>query len=190
MRLLLAALALASSAALAGSTLSWWLTIRLDPLDTTYRGLPVSQLSEPLQRFSPLSCDSSAKQFTPAQCAEVKSNDAHFQAIGDFNDDGEREIAQSGVAKLPNGSLVRVLIISNQSSPEINQLFFLPDNGFSVIYLDSDGALSWNECMECGHAVEIRWDASTKTYVVEVPESYGAEPSNNSFKRTAAPIYE
>jgi hypothetical protein len=183
MKLLLAAV-FSTSAALSGSTLSWWLTLRLDPSDTTYRGVPVSQLSVPLLRFSPLSCNSSHKQFTAEQCAEIKSNGAYFQVIGDFNGNGDREIAQTGVAQLPDGSLVRVLIISSERRPRNNQVFVLPGNGFSAIYLDPYGTLSWNECMECGHAVEIRWDSTNKMYVGEVPESYGAEPSNNSFKPT------
>jgi hypothetical protein len=144
--------------------------------------VPVSQLSEPLRLISPLSCDPSTDQFTASQCAEIKINRALFRIIGDFNGDGECEIAQTGVAQLVNGNLVRILIISNQRNPQTNQVFFLPDNGFSAIFLGPNGDLTWNNCMECGHALEILWDSTRKTYVAEVPESYGAEPSNNSFK--------
>lgn len=181
---MLTALALIASGALAGSTLSWWLTVRIEPSDALYRGVPVSQLSVPLLFLSPLSCDPCSDQFTTSQCAEIKSNGAHFQVIGDFNDDGEQEIAQTGVAQLLNGHLVRILIVSNQRNPRKNQVFVLPGNGFSAIYPGPDGALSWNDCMECGHAVEIVWDSTRSTYVAVVPESYGAEPFNNPIKPT------
>ncbi len=168
---------------LAASTLAWWLTIELQARETTWRGLAASALSTPMKRLSPLSCHRESDQFSASQCQEVRANKMRFRVSGDFNGDGRQEIAETAVAQLEDGALVSALIISSRQDPREHQVFYFRGNGFSVLYLDGNH-LEWNDCMECGHAISIRWDSKRRTYLEVAPAEYGAETSTMQSSRT------
>jgi hypothetical protein len=152
--------------------MAWWLTIEPEPQGTSYRGVDASALSVPLKRVSALSCVNNS-QFSPSQCAEIRFNGLGFRLTGDFNGDGRKDLAETVVAELPNGTRVAALIISEAANPRKNQMFVLEGNGFSVVRQEGK-AISWSPCMECGHASEISWDPKRSVYVEEIPEIYGA----------------
>ena len=162
-------------------SLAWWLTLRLEARESEFLGRPVSEMQSELVRVSPLSCELGAEQFSAAQCQEVASNNMQFRLTGDFNGDGIPEIAQTAVGRLKSGQSVTALFLFTQGASRRPQVFLRDGIGFSVVYPEDSG-LAWSSCMECGHAVSIRWNKKQRRFIELPPESYGAEPSNNSFK--------
>lgn len=158
-------------AAWASASYAWWLTVRIEPVDTTYGGAPLGALSAPLAALTLLSCEDSVATFSSEHCDEVRTNRLRFEVFGDFNNDLERDVARVGVAELMDGSLARVLLIGPKGQPEQHQILVLPLNGFSALYDETH--LEWYQCMECGHRAEIKWDATQQEYVLDWGEDYG-----------------
>lgn len=167
---------LAGGFATAASTHVWWLTVQIAPMHPTYRGVPVAKLSAALKRLSPLSCDPRRAQFTADQCRDITRYKMRFRLADDFNQDGRRDIAETAVGELSDGTRVRLLIISESADPMRSRAFMDPGTGFSVIH-QAQGSLFWFPCMECDHYTEIRWDPTQNAYVELQPEHERSPPA-------------
>ena len=171
MRLFLVGL-VATLASVASADLAWWIEIRIEPIGTQFRGLPVTDLSTPLKRLTLLSCQSPSPTFTKEQCAEIRNNGGRFEYTGDLNGDGRDEVLNIGVAERIDGSLIGVLIISDVDSPTTNQVLPLGINGFHTLW-SSGAKIDFYPCMECDGGKTLRWDSVKKQYFLEPHPEYG-----------------
>jgi hypothetical protein len=141
-----------------------------DLAETQWRGIPAMELSEPLVTLTLSSCDASPPQGYE-RCREVLSGLIEFNLQSDFNNDGRRDTVEVGIAELPSGERSSFLVVATIDDPSDNQVFLWPGSVFTVVYWQA-GKVYWNNCIECGHAIWLAWDAETQRYWFGQDEMY------------------
>jgi len=165
LRWALAVLCFAGLPTAASAEVAWWLTERFTPAQTSYEGLSARELHPKWEKFSILSNAALPAKAKP-DLEWMRKHGLAFTREGDFNGNGLRDRAVTGVYLDAAGRSGRFLLVLEQNRGRRRKAFLSTDPGepgFSI--LSGRGQeLYWGPCMECdiGSRVEPRG----KSYVL------------------------
>ena len=140
----------------------WWLDAQFDPADTVIASLPIQRIDTTWERASELSWDllPPAARSDPSMLAD---SSAVFEHDGDFNRDGQQDLALVGVYREHTGDLGRFLLVLTAGPGDewiVVQLEKISGSaGFSVL-LNQPNEIIWSVCMECDTASRLTWDGA------------------------------
>jgi hypothetical protein len=144
---------------------AWWLTERFTPAQTSYEGLSARELHPKWAKFSVLS-DAALPAKAKPDLAWMRKHGLAFTREGDFNRNGRRDRAVTGVYVEADGRTGRFLLVLEQNGRRWRKAFLSTDPGepgFSI--LSGRGQeLYWGPCMECDIASRVK--PRGKTYVL------------------------
>ena len=149
----------------ASAEMAWWLTERFTPRQTSYEGLSARELHPEWEKFSILS-DAALPAKAKPDLEWMRKHGLAFTREGDFNRNGRRDRAVTGVYIDTAGRSGRFLLVLEQDGRRWRKTFLSTDPGepgFSI--LSGRGQeLYWGPCMECDIASRVK--PRGKTYIL------------------------
>jgi hypothetical protein len=149
----------------ASAEVAWWLTERFTPAQTSYEGLSARELHPKWEKFSILSNEALPAKAKP-DLEWMRKHGLAFTREGDFNGNGLRDRAVTGVYLDAAGRSGRFLLVLEQNRGRWRKAFLSTDPGepgFSI--LSGHGQeLYWGPCMECDIGSRVK--PRGKSYVL------------------------
>ena len=161
----IAALCFTLLPSVAYAEMAWWLTERFTPTDTSYEGLTARELHPKWEKFSVLS-EAALPARAKSDLAWMRKEGLAFTREGDFNRNGRRDRAVTGVYVDTAGRSGRILLVLEQDGGRWRKAFLSTDPGepgFSVLS-GRGNEVYWGPCMECD--IGSRLKPRGKTYVL------------------------
>lgn len=156
--LLLAGTAVTAADPAKATTVHWPQNFVLEPSDADLLGNAVNRINKPWVRAAALD----QGQLTPQQRAGVAAQPRRFQLNGDFNADGRRDRALTGVCQDcqgKRGSSVAIFTLTDnkQGQPVCSEITD-GDQPFGVLRPDEFGIrLSWTHSLSCPEDTYVSW---------------------------------
>lgn len=145
---------------------SWWLNATFEPLGNTISGLHISRIDTNW---------SNAMVLTMEMMPEESMDDFHqdeinynFSIENDFNNDGQVDLAQVGVFRNNQNETGMFLVILTDDSNGYEVVFLsqsVTEPSFSMIWIDDDNKLNFNNCFDCGHFSTLEWKGNRYEWV-------------------------
>jgi hypothetical protein len=140
---------------------AWWLRIEFQPVHQSVRGIPFRELDSNWIRATELKKSYIPKALLFEFGRDVMAeNNLEFARTGDFNKDGNPDVALVGVYQDRQGGRGGFLLILTQRWHKLEKLHLeqWPGKpGFVALSLNGDNLLVWS-CMECDSADELGWN--------------------------------
>jgi len=137
----------------------WWVTARFQPTDNKIESIRVNKIDPSWKKATVLSHEILPEE-AKSDPASLEGPGKDFRIEGDFNEDGEKDIALVGVYRDKGGELGGfILILTQVSSGRLQKAFLLKYpgyNGFHKLWYDGKELILWR-CMLCDGSVTILW---------------------------------
>lgn len=156
------------------SPLPWWRTIRFLPLQESVRGVPAASLDPAWVKVSELRKEDIPRELLLENGEDVmEGSDLAFSRQGDFNRDGVPDAALVGVYRSRTGETGSFLLILTKAEGDAWSVAHVASwpgvPGFRALSKESETIEVW-ACLQCGEAVEFRWDKAKGRYTSPAPE--------------------
>ena len=146
--------------------MAWWLTHRFTPAETSYEGLTARELHPKWEKFSVLT-EAALPAEAKSDLAWMRKEGLSFTREGDFNRNGRRDRAVTGVYLDSAGRSGRFLLVLEKDGERWRKAFLSTDPGepgFSVLS-GRGNEVYWGPCMECDVGSRLKPRGSTYVLV-------------------------
>jgi hypothetical protein len=138
---------------------AWWVGFSHYPYSLSYDGIKANSYNENFSHIEIFTCDN-YKIFSKAQCNDIAEGGGKFQIKGDFNNDGQNELWNIGVAKYKNGKYpyANVILIRNSENKRIIKVLTIElEEPSFAIFFHNKKSISLYFCMDCDDSADIIW---------------------------------
>lgn len=171
---------------------SWWLRIRFRPAFDSIRGVPLADIEPGWDKATEFRAEYFPYKVARQAALDLEKSGSHLSLLGDFNTDGDEDLALAGVFRDKSGqSGSFVLILTREEGGgwrKAHLATHLGDASFAVLDPVPGGVQAW-WCLECDYYFEIRWDEQTRSYqtIASTPDPAGREEVTPEEARNTSP---